>query len=91
MGHGEKWFLYTAQIKIRADGTFEAGGIKDRAEITLGDLKKTVEAAGGSMDDVTQMIIYITNPEIFPIVNDVIFVISNNLILAERRLWRLVW
>mgnify|MGYP003625393717 FL=1 len=43
------------------------------------------------MDDVTQMIIYITNPEGFPIVNDVIFVISNNLILAERRLWRLVW
>lgn len=43
------------------------------------------------MDDTTQMITYITNPKGFPIVNDVIFVISNNLILAERRLWRLVW
>lgn len=63
--------LYTAQIPIHADGTLETGCIRDQAELTMNNLKKTVKSAGGSMCDVTQVLIYITNPEEFSVVNEV--------------------
>jgi 2-iminobutanoate/2-iminopropanoate deaminase len=63
--------LYTAQIPIREDGTIETGDITKQATLTLDNLKRTVEAAGGSMDDVTQVLVYLTSPDAFPGMNAV--------------------
>ena len=51
--------LYTAQIPNREDGSIETGDIRAQAELTLSNLRRTVEAAGGSMDDVTQVLVYL--------------------------------
>jgi 2-iminobutanoate/2-iminopropanoate deaminase len=63
--------LYTAQIPIREDGSIETGDITKQATLTLDNLKRTVEAAGGSMDDVTQVLVYLTSPDAFPGMNAV--------------------
>jgi 2-iminobutanoate/2-iminopropanoate deaminase len=63
--------LYTAQIPIREDGSIETGDIAKQATLTLDNLKRTVEAAGGSMDDVTQVLVYLTSPDVFPGMNAV--------------------
>jgi 2-iminobutanoate/2-iminopropanoate deaminase len=63
--------LYTAQIPIREDGSIETGDITKQARLTLDNLKRTVEAAGGNMDDVTQVLVYLTSPDSFPGMNAV--------------------
>jgi 2-iminobutanoate/2-iminopropanoate deaminase len=63
--------LYTAQIPIREDGSIETGDITKQATLTLDNLKRTVEAAGGSMDDVTQVLVYLTSPDAFAGMNAV--------------------
>lgn len=63
--------LYTAQIPNREDGSIETGDITKQATLTLDNLKRTVEAAGGTMDDVTQVLVYLTSPESFPGMNAV--------------------
>jgi len=55
--------LYTAQVPIKPDGSIETGPARAQMELTLGNLKKTVEAAGGTMADVTQVIVYLTGAE----------------------------
>ena len=57
--------LYTAQIPIREDGSIETGSIETQADLTLSNLKRTVEAAGGTLEDVTQVIVYLTGKEHF--------------------------
>jgi len=54
--------LYTAQIPLKADGTIEAGDIKTQTRLTLDNLKRTVSAAGGSMADVAQVLVYLPEP-----------------------------
>ena len=63
--------MYTAQIPIREDGTIETGNIDAQAELTFSNLKRTLIAAGGSLDDVTQVLIYLTNKEDFQGMNAV--------------------
>jgi 2-iminobutanoate/2-iminopropanoate deaminase len=63
--------LYTAQIPIRADGSIETGDIEKQADLTFDNLKKTVEAAGGSLADVTQVLVYLTGKEYFAKMNEV--------------------
>src|SRR5262249_50031912 len=50
---------------IREDGSFETGDVTKQATLTLDNLKRTVEAAGGTMDDVTQVLVHLTSPERF--------------------------
>jgi enamine deaminase RidA (YjgF/YER057c/UK114 family) len=57
--------LYTAQIPIREDGSVESGDIDAQATLTFSNLKRTVEAAGGTLDDVTQVLVYLTRREDF--------------------------
>ena len=52
--------LYTAQIPIRADGSIETGDITKQADLTFTNLMRTLEAAGGSPADVTQVLVYLT-------------------------------
>src|SRR5499427_7164074 len=63
--------LYTAQIPMKADGSFETGDIGVQTELTLQNLKQTVEAAGGTLADVTQVLVYLPHPEDFAGMNAV--------------------
>jgi enamine deaminase RidA (YjgF/YER057c/UK114 family) len=63
--------LYTAQIPNREDGSIETGDIRAQAELTLSNLRRTVEAAGGGMDDVTQVLVYLPDPADFPGMNEI--------------------
>ncbi len=52
--------LSTAQIPIDAEGKVVAGGIEAQARQTMENFKHTIEAASLTMDDVTQVLIYVT-------------------------------
>ena len=54
-------FLYTAAAPIKADGTPEIGNITTQTQLALANLAKTLKAAGGSLADVTQVMLYVTN------------------------------
>lgn len=53
--------LYTAVIPVRPDGSFETGSMTEQAELTLSNLKAVVEEAGGTLQDVVQVIVYLTD------------------------------
>jgi 2-iminobutanoate/2-iminopropanoate deaminase len=57
--------LYTVQIPVHPDGKIETGSMDKQARLAFANLKTTVEAAGGTLDDVTQVIIYLTDKEGF--------------------------
>ena len=61
--------VFTAQIPIRADGSIETGSPYQQAVLTFQNLKKTVEAAGGTMANVTQVIVYLTTKDAFADMN----------------------
>ena len=63
--------LYTAQIPIREDGSIETGDIDAQADLTFSNLKRTVEAAGGTLEDVTQVLVYLTEKSAFQGMNAV--------------------
>ena len=63
--------LYTAQIPIRADGSIETGDIAAQARLTFDNLKRTLQAAGGGLDDVAQVLIYLPDPKDFAGMNAV--------------------
>jgi 2-iminobutanoate/2-iminopropanoate deaminase len=63
--------LYTAQIPMKPDGTIETGSATVQTELTLNNLKKTIEAAGGTLDDVNQVLIYLSTPDVFQEMNAV--------------------
>lgn len=53
--------LFTAHGPVRADGSIDTGAIEDQARLTFANLRRAVEAAGGGMADVTQVLIYMTD------------------------------
>jgi enamine deaminase RidA (YjgF/YER057c/UK114 family) len=57
--------LYTVHIPMRVDGSIETGEISAQTEVTLTNLKRTVEFAGGTLADVTQVLVYLTDPDDF--------------------------
>ncbi|MEN5303595.1 MULTISPECIES: RidA family protein [unclassified Pseudomonas] len=61
--------LYTAQIPIDAHGQVVAGGIETQTRQTLDNLRHTLEAAGSSLDAVTQVLIYVTDRSYLATVN----------------------
>ena len=63
--------LYTASIPVRADGSIEDGDIITQTELTLNNLKQIVEAAGCTMDDVTQVQVFLTDKMYFDDMNEV--------------------
>ena len=50
--------LFTAHGPVRKDGTIDTGSIKDQARLTFVNLQSAVQAAGGTLADVTQVLIY---------------------------------
>jgi enamine deaminase RidA (YjgF/YER057c/UK114 family) len=53
--------LYTVHIPIRADGSIESGSPEAQTRQTLENLTRAVSAAGGTLDDVVQVTIYLTD------------------------------
>ena len=53
--------LFTAHIPIKEDGELELGDIKAQSRQTFQNLRQAVEAAGGSLGDVVQVIVFLTN------------------------------
>ena len=63
--------LFTAQIPIDAQGDVVPGGIEAQTRQTLANLRHTLECAGGGMDALTQVLIYVTRRDDLPVVNRV--------------------
>jgi len=63
--------FYTAQIPIKPDGSIETGDIGKQTTLTLDNLKKSLKAAGGTLADVAQVLIYLPDPADFPGMNAV--------------------
>ncbi len=63
--------LYTAQIPIKMDGTIESGDIRIQTRLTLDNLKRTLLAAGGSLSNVAQVLVYLPNSADFPGMNEI--------------------
>lgn len=63
--------VYTALIPIRADGSVDTGGIEGQTRLTLENMKKVMAAAGGTLADVSQVLIYITDAGDFDKMNRV--------------------
>ena len=54
--------FYTAHVPIRADGSVEDGSIEAQTRLTLENIKGSIESAGGTMADIAQCLIYLTDP-----------------------------
>ncbi len=63
--------LYTAQIPIKMDGTIESGDIRTQTRLTLDNLKRTIVAAGGTLSNVSQVLVYLPNSADFPGMNEI--------------------
>ena len=53
--------LFTAHGPVRKDGSIDTGPIEDQAHLTFANLQNAVEAAGGTLADVTQVLIYMVD------------------------------
>jgi enamine deaminase RidA (YjgF/YER057c/UK114 family) len=54
--------VYTTLVAMRPDGSVETGSIEAQTRVTLENLKMVCEAAGGSMADVAQVQVFLTDP-----------------------------
>jgi len=63
--------LFTAHGPVRQDGSIDTGSIEDQARLTFTNLRSAVHAAGGTMADVTQVLIYMTDVADMPAIDAV--------------------
>jgi enamine deaminase RidA (YjgF/YER057c/UK114 family) len=63
--------LFTAHGPVRSDGTIDTGPIEAQARLTFANLRRAVVAAGGSLSDVTQVLIYMTDVADMPAIDRV--------------------
>lgn len=63
--------LFTAHGPVRQDGSIDTGPVEAQARLTLGNLRRAVEAAGGTLGDVTQVLIYMTDVGDMPVIDAV--------------------
>lgn len=63
--------LFTAHGPVRADGSIDTGPIEDQARLTFANLRRAVEAAGGTLADVAQVLIYMTDVHDMPAIDAV--------------------
>ena len=53
--------LFTAHGPVRQDGSIDTGTIEAQARLTFANLQRAIQAAGGSLSDVTQVLIYMVD------------------------------
>jgi len=63
--------LYTAHGPVRPDGSIDTGPIEQQARLTFGNLQRAVESAGKTLDDVAQVLIYMTDVADMPAIDQV--------------------
>ena len=63
--------LFTAHGPVRLDGSISTGPIDEQARLTFANLRRALEAAGGTLDDVTQVLIYMTDVADMPAIDRV--------------------
>jgi enamine deaminase RidA (YjgF/YER057c/UK114 family) len=63
--------LFTAHGPVRADGSIDTGPIAEQARLTFANLQQAVRAAGGGLEDVTQVLIYMTDVKDMPVIDEV--------------------
>lgn len=63
--------LFTAHGPVRQDGTIDIGTIEAQTRQTFENLRRTLEAAGGTLADVTQVLIYMTDVADMPAIDTV--------------------
>jgi 2-iminobutanoate/2-iminopropanoate deaminase len=61
--------LCTAHVPLRPDGTFETGSVELQLRQVFANLKASVEAAGGSLRDVLQVVVYLLDMRAFGALN----------------------
>ena len=62
--------LVTVHAPMLPDTSFETGPVAKQVEVTFANLKQAMETAGGSLDDVLQVIVYLTDVADGPAVNE---------------------
>jgi 2-iminobutanoate/2-iminopropanoate deaminase len=63
--------VFTAHGPVRLDGSIDTGPIEDQARLTFANLKRAMAAAGGSLDDVTQVLIQMIDIADMPVIDKV--------------------
>lgn len=63
--------LFTAHGPVRQDGSIDTGPIEQQARLTFANLQGAVQAAGGTMADVAQVLIYMTDVADMPAIDAV--------------------
>ena len=63
--------MYTAHLSIGEDGQFVDGTIEEQTRQTMNNIKASVEAAGDTMADITQCLIYLVDAADAPGMNTV--------------------
>lgn len=53
--------LFSVHGPVRPDGSIDTGHIEQQARLTFANLQQTVHTAGGTLDNVTQVLIYMTD------------------------------
>ena len=63
--------LFTAHGPVRADGSIDTGPIEEQARLTFSNLQRAVQAAGSTLADVAQVLIYMTDVADMPTIDKV--------------------
>ena len=63
--------LFTAQGPVRPDGSIHTGPIDEQARLTFDNLRQAVQAAGATLADVAQVLIYMTDVADMPAIDRV--------------------
>ncbi|MBI0579876.1 RidA family protein [Neobacillus cucumis] len=63
--------FYTSVIPVYRDGSFETGDFTKQAELAFGNLQILAEDAGGSLRDIVQVTVYLTDIHDTPKMNEV--------------------
>lgn len=63
--------VFTAHGPVRRDGSIDTGPIEDQARLTFTNLERAMAAAGGSLDDVVQVLIQMIDIADMPAIDSV--------------------
>lgn len=53
--------LFMVNGPVRPDGRIDTGNIEQQARLTFANMQRATQAAGGSLENVTQVLIYMTD------------------------------
>ena len=53
--------LFMVNGPVRPDGSIDTGSIEQQARLTFANMQRATQAAGGSLENITQVLIYMTD------------------------------